>query len=103
MQMRHPFYRLHRSALCACLLAAVGAPAAVERIYAFVDEAGVTHLSNVPADPRYQLTAQTAPGETAQVAEVIAETQPAPEDDAPAGEPRFVPVHIQYTPPPSTD
>jgi len=33
-------------------------PVAAEEIYSFVDERGIVHLSNVPSDPRYQLTAQ---------------------------------------------
>src|SRR5690242_8042864 len=33
-------------------------PVAAEAIYSFVDERGIVHLTNVPSDPRYQLTAQ---------------------------------------------
>jgi hypothetical protein len=35
-------------------LAAPGWGVAADRLYYFVDERGVPHYSNVPADPRYQ-------------------------------------------------
>jgi Domain of unknown function (DUF4124) len=45
-------------ALVMTTIAPLTTPAAAEEIYSFVDERGVVHLSNVPSDPRYQLTAQ---------------------------------------------
>ena len=51
--------------LAAALLAGgVAAPVSAD-IYSFVDSSGVTHFTNVPVDPRYQLLLATPPEERA--------------------------------------
>ena len=44
--------------LCFALRVVVGDSAVAEEIHSFVDERGVPHFSNVPADPRYRLFLQ---------------------------------------------
>jgi len=55
-----------RLAALVLVAAAVGAstpsPAAADTLYRFVDERGVVHYSNVPADPRYQRVRRYSPG-----------------------------------------
>jgi hypothetical protein len=41
--------------MCLALVAVAGRSGAADRIYYFLDERGVAHFSNVPADPRYRL------------------------------------------------
>jgi soluble lytic murein transglycosylase-like protein len=51
-----------RSATTGCLVLLLGVAAPVcADIYSFTDEQGVTHLSNVPADTRYQVLVHSAP------------------------------------------
>jgi soluble lytic murein transglycosylase-like protein len=47
------------------LLAAVAGGAAHADIYSFIDDAGVTHFTNVPVDSRYRLLLATPPEERA--------------------------------------
>jgi soluble lytic murein transglycosylase-like protein len=51
--------------LLVALLAAGGCGLAHADIYSFVDDAGVTHFTNVPVDARYQLLLATPPEERA--------------------------------------
>lgn len=46
------------SLLAACMLLGMAHASATDQIYSFVDQYGVIHLSNVPADPRYQVIGQ---------------------------------------------
>jgi hypothetical protein len=55
-------HRWLASLLAATLMIGVAAASASDQIYSFVDEQGVVHLSNVPADPRYQATIQAMQG-----------------------------------------
>ena len=61
--------------LCLALAAITGQSPAADRIYYFLDERGVAHFSNVPADPRYRVflraTPELSPGVTAGSPEVV--------------------------------
>lgn len=46
--------RLRKAALLCVLAGLAAAPAGAEQVYRYVDERGVVHLSNVPADTRYR-------------------------------------------------
>jgi hypothetical protein len=77
-------------AICAC------APAHAEAIYSFTDEHGVVHLSNIPSDPRYQVSADLS-GAQPMAPEQIAQL-PEPEE-LPAEPGRFTPITITPAPP----
>lgn len=106
----HPIGRLKWFVLwLVCLLAMlqfIETARATDQIYFFVDDHGVTHLSNLPNDPRYQAT-----GIAVQTASVTVEPQrsaepepaalPAEEDLAPTqGQKTFTPITITPHPPP---
>ena len=59
--MRSPWF----IRLAAVLLTSAGAGAVHADIYSFVDDAGVTHFSNVPVDGRYRLLLASPPEENA--------------------------------------
>ena len=98
-----PVVRLNRFVLAMAgvlaLMAAMGVHA--EQIFSFVDEAGVVHLSNVPNDPRYQITAQISPSAAVDVTPAEPLPPLAIEDEAPTpeGSPRFTPITIIPHPP----
>ena len=104
-----PVDRLHTLALslgsiAAAMLIEIAPAAAAEQIYSFTDDQGVMHLSNVPADPRYQPaanrpeTAQVPPQRSAE-ADPTPEFVSEPEPLAPAPGERFTPITITPTPP----
>jgi hypothetical protein len=78
--------------------------AAADQIYSFTDDQGVMHLSNVPADPRYQ-PAATRPETGQALPQRSAEADPTPElvsEPEPLAPPpgeRFTPITITPTPP----
>jgi len=105
----HPINRLKWFVLwLVCLLAAlslIDTVRAADQIYFFVDDHGVTHLSNRPTDPRYRAT-----GIPVQTASIDAEPQrnaepgpaalPAEDDLAPShGQKTFTPITITPRPP----
>lgn len=62
-------------------LAAPGCGAAADMVYYFVDEKGVPHYSNVPADPRYKPLGPS--GAAGSLAPAPAASPPAPVTAAP--------------------
>jgi hypothetical protein len=81
----------------------IGNSAASDQIYSFVDEQGIVHLSNVPADPRYQVTGQVMQPNTRLVSapstsepqlngEPLRETEHEPWPPPPAGDEQFAPM-----------
>lgn len=77
----------------AAMLSSHGAIAA-ERMYYFIDEQGVTHLSNIPVDARYRPAGAPITSAAISPAEENVE-QPAPEVEA-------IPLPVEITTAPSS-
>jgi len=106
----HPINRLKWFVLwLVCLLATlsfIDAVRATDQIYSFVDDHGVTHLSNLPTDPRYRATGiiaqqtATAAVESAHSAEPEPAASPVDADIPPGpGQKMFTPLTITPHPP----
>jgi hypothetical protein len=106
----HPIDRLKWFVLwLVCLLASlsfIDMVRASDQIYVFVDDHGVTHLSNLPTDPRYRATGiaavQTASAavEPAHSAEPEPAASPVDADIPPGpGQRVFTPLTISPHPP----
>ena len=105
----HPINRLKWFVLwLVCLLATlsfIDTVRASDQIYFFVDDHGVTHLSNLPTDPRYRATGittvQTASAEESSARSAEPEPAALPvEDDIPPGpgQRMFTPLRISPHP-----
>ena len=85
-----------------CLLAAlsfIDSVQASDQIYFFVDDQGVTHLSNLPTDPRYQATGIAVKTASAEIEPAALLTEE--ENASPTDLKTFTPITI--TPHPSED
>lgn len=98
----HPVVHLNRFvlAIASALTVMPAITVNAEQIYSFVDEAGVVHLSNVPNDPRYQITARVLPSPAleASSAEPLPPLAIEPDPPLPEGKQRFTPITITPDP-----